>query len=92
MDNPGEMEVVTLGPLINLALAYLKEPQMAVAISDEIILKKYEAHAFIETKSEQTYGQFVIDQHHLLRKSVNVTICEEVDAKRFKELLFKNII
>lgn len=198
MSNPGEIEVVTLGPLMNLALAYLKEPRiaekvkkvvimggaglgpgnitpvaefnmyvdaeaasivlqsgmpitmvgwdvclgktflseedikylqqqsseiaefcvrcnqsvekfdekrfgkkgfdlpdptaMAVAISDEIILKKYEAYVYVETNSEQTYGQVIIDQHHLLEKNANVTICEEVDAKKFKELLFKNII
>lgn len=29
MQNPGEIEIVTLGPLTNLAMAYLKEPRIA---------------------------------------------------------------
>ena len=29
MSNPGELEIVTLGPLSNLAMAYLKEPRIA---------------------------------------------------------------
>ena len=29
MSNPGELEVVTLGPLTNIAMAYLKEPRIA---------------------------------------------------------------
>ncbi|MBR0412709.1 MAG: nucleoside hydrolase, partial [Eubacterium sp.] len=29
MDNPGELELITLGPLTNVALAFLKEPAIA---------------------------------------------------------------
>lgn len=38
MANPGEIEIVTLGPLTNLAMAYLKEPRIAKAIKKVYIM------------------------------------------------------
>lgn len=38
MNNPGEIEIVTLGPLTNLAMAYLKEPRIADKIKKLYIM------------------------------------------------------
>ena len=38
MENPGEIEVVTLGPLTNLAMAYLIEPEIAHKIKKVFIM------------------------------------------------------
>jgi purine nucleosidase len=38
MDNPGEIEIVTLGPLTNIAMAYLKEPRIAKNIKKIYIM------------------------------------------------------
>lgn len=38
MENPGEIEIVTLGPLTNLAMAYLKEPKLAENIKKVYIM------------------------------------------------------
>ena len=38
MANPGEIEIVTLGPLTNLAMAYLKEPRIARLIKKVYIM------------------------------------------------------
>lgn len=198
MANPGEIEVVTLGPLTNLAMAYLKEPQIAhcvknvtimgsaglgsgnitpaaefnifvdaeaasivlnsgmpitlvgwdvsmgktfidegdikylkaqnskiadfcvrcnsslqefnykrigkigfdlpdptavaVAIAPELVLDCMEVFAEVETNSEKTYGQVLIDSLHLMNKESNVKLCKLLDAAKFKEYLFDKII
>ncbi|MEG1524805.1 MAG: nucleoside hydrolase [Clostridia bacterium] len=38
MENPGQIEIVTLGPLTNLAMAYLKEPKIAENIKKVFIM------------------------------------------------------
>lgn len=38
MANPGEIEIITLGPLTNLAMAYLKEPRIAQNIKKAYIM------------------------------------------------------
>lgn len=38
MANPGEIEIITLGPLTNLAMAYLKEPRIAKNIKKVYIM------------------------------------------------------
>jgi purine nucleosidase len=38
MKNPGEIEIVTLGPLTNIAMAYLKEPEIAKNIKKIYIM------------------------------------------------------
>ena len=38
MGNPGEIEIVTLGPLTNLAMAYLKEPRIAENVKKVYIM------------------------------------------------------
>lgn len=38
MQNPGEIEIVTLGPLTNLAMAYLKEPRIAENVKKVYIM------------------------------------------------------
>lgn len=36
--NPGEIEIITLGPLTNLALAYLKEPRIAQLVKHVFVM------------------------------------------------------
>ena len=64
---------------------------MAVALYPDIVTKQLEAYCAVEYRSELTYGQTVIDQHNILQRDPNGTFCIEVDAKRFKEILFRLI-
>jgi purine nucleosidase len=61
---------------------------VAVAIDPGIITKQFEAYTFVEYKSEAAYGHFVIDRWHLAEKPHNATIVEEIDASRFKQMMF----
>lgn len=60
---------------------------MAVVLEPSIMTASIRAFATVERHSEATYGQLVIDPHHLLGQPPNATICRAVDALRFKALL-----
>lgn len=62
---------------------------VAVALYPDIVSKQFDAYGYVEYKSEQAYGQFIIDQLQLTRKPHNVTIITEIDAHRFKQKLFQ---
>ena len=62
---------------------------MAVALDASIVTKKFEAYTFVEYKSDSTYGQYVIDRWDLEEKAHNATIVEQIDALRFKQMLFR---
>ncbi|MCB9456874.1 MAG: nucleoside hydrolase [Anaerolineaceae bacterium] len=62
---------------------------MAAALDPEIITRQIDAHVYIEHKSEACYGQMVIDQHGLLQRPANARVCLQVDARRFKDILFR---
>jgi purine nucleosidase len=64
---------------------------MITAIYPEIVVQQFPAYCYVEHKSSDTYGQLVIDHYHLLQRSPNATICQKIDAQRFKELLFSRI-
>jgi purine nucleosidase len=61
---------------------------MAVALHPEIMIQQVRAYVFVEHRSLDTYGQLVIDPYNLLERPANATICGQVDAARFKEILF----
>ena len=61
---------------------------VAVALYPDIVVKKFDAYGSVEYKSEQTYGQFIIDQLQLTGEANNVTIVTEIDAQEFKQKLF----
>jgi purine nucleosidase len=62
---------------------------IAVAMDPEIITKQFDAYAFVEYKSEVSYGHFVIDRWQLAGEAHNATIVEEIDASRFKQMMFR---
>ncbi|HEX2619582.1 MAG TPA: nucleoside hydrolase [Phototrophicaceae bacterium] len=61
------------------------------AIYPEIITDQVNAYSYVEYRSPDTYGQMVIDRYKLLNRPPNVTICQKIDPKRFKQLLFERI-
>jgi purine nucleosidase len=65
---------------------------VAAAVYPEIILEIVEAYACIETKSETTYGQVIIDSMGLLKKFPNALICRSLDEQVFKARLFRAIV
>jgi len=65
---------------------------VAAAIWPDIIISQFDAYTYIETNSELTYGQLVIDRLNLLDKEPNAKICVELDSKKFRSLLFEHII
>ncbi|MCB9451189.1 MAG: nucleoside hydrolase [Anaerolineaceae bacterium] len=62
---------------------------MAAALYPDIITRQIDAYVHVEYRSEACYGQVVIDQHNLLQRPANACICLGVDARRFKEILFR---
>lgn len=64
---------------------------LIAALYPEIITQQIHAYSHVEYKSADLYGYMMIDIHHLLNRPPNVTICQKVDARRFKEILFARI-
>ena len=62
---------------------------VAVALYPEIVVKQFDAYGYVEYKSEQTYGQFIIDQLQLMGEANNVTVVTEINAYEFKQKLFQ---
>lgn len=55
----------------------------------DIVSESVMAHVEVETKSDLTYGQVVIDTVKLSKKEGGINICRNVDSERFKKLLFE---
>lgn len=62
---------------------------IAVAIWPDMVSAEFATYGYMETKSEQTYGQLIIDRFHVHKKPENVTICQEIDAERFKQKMLE---
>lgn len=62
---------------------------VAVALDPTLVTRQFEAYGYVETRSEQAYGQFVIDPYQMLGKAPNAAIVAEIDARRFKHMLFR---
>ena len=65
---------------------------VAVALYPDTVVNTLDVYACVETKSEATYGQIIMDTMHLLDRKPNATICRALDGRRFKERLFRAII
>lgn len=65
---------------------------VAAALFPDIITKQLSAYVSVEHHSPTTYGQVVIDRDNLLKQPPNATICYEIDAAKFKSLLFKLVV
>jgi len=63
---------------------------VAVAIQPDMA-ETVEVRADVETKSEQTYGQLILDERALSGKPKNARACQKLDARRFKQLLFDRL-
>ena len=61
---------------------------VAVALYPDIVTKQFDAYGYVEHKSENAYGQFIIDQLEIQKMPHNVTIVAEIDAQKFKQALF----
>src|SRR5256885_2110344 len=91
--NPG-IELVTLGPLTNVA--------MAVAIDPTIAIESSEHHVEIECESELTRGMTVVDRLNVSRDERNrgvwssvapapVDVVWKIDIARWKKLLYRSL-
>lgn len=65
---------------------------VAAAVYPDTVLDAIDAYTYVETRSETTYGQVIMDTMHLLKREPNATICRSLDGRRFKERLFRAII
>jgi purine nucleosidase len=65
---------------------------MIAALYPDIITEQVQAYCAVEHKSETSYGMLIIDEHRLLNRPPNATICLKIDAARFKQLLFQRIV
>jgi purine nucleosidase len=63
---------------------------VAVAIHPDMA-ETVDVRADVETKSEQTYGQLILDPAGLSDKPKNARACKKLDAPRFKQLLFDRL-
>lgn len=61
---------------------------MAVALYPEIVESYIEAFSWIEYKSEQGYGHFVVDSTNLTHKPENVKVITKIKSGCFKRKLF----
>ncbi|QFT13036.1 nucleoside hydrolase [Vibrio sp. THAF190c] len=62
---------------------------MAVALYPDIVESYIEAYSWIEYKSEQSYGHFVIDSTNLTHKPQNAKVITKIKDGYFKQKLFK---
>lgn len=74
-----------------LGLPGLPQPDpvaMAVALDREVCTHAERKYVDVETSSELTRGETVVDRFGVLNKEVNIEVCFAVDAAKFKSLLF----
>lgn len=62
---------------------------VAIALYPDLVTKQFDVYGYVEYKSENAYGQFIIDQLQLSGKPHNVTVITEIDATQFKEKLYQ---
>ncbi|HTX78605.1 MAG TPA: nucleoside hydrolase [Longilinea sp.] len=64
---------------------------MAVALDPTICIQRSRHFVDVETDSELTRGMTVVDELGVLKQPANAEICWAIDAKRWKEMLYKTI-
>jgi purine nucleosidase len=62
---------------------------MAIALDPTISTKQGKHYVDVEIRSEVTRGMTVVDQYGYLKKEPNAEVCWEIDAVRWKEMLFR---
>ncbi len=62
---------------------------VAAAMYPQMVTRSFRAYGLVDYKSENAYGQFMIDKDNLLGKPVNVNVVTEIDAQQFKHKLFQ---
>jgi purine nucleosidase len=65
---------------------------VAAAIYPELVLETLPAYTSVETRSETSFGQVIIDPHGLLSRPPNALICRRLDGPGFKERLFQALL
>lgn len=64
---------------------------MMVAMHPDLITEQVEVYSYIEYGSEGSYGLMVSDRFGLLKHKPNVTLVLDIDAQRFKEMLYERV-
>lgn len=62
---------------------------MAIALDREVATQVERKYVDVETTSELTRGETVVDRFGVLEKEPNIEVCFAVDAGKFKGMLFK---
>jgi purine nucleosidase len=69
----------------------LPDPTAVAAAIQPDMAETVEVRADVETRSEQTYGQLILDTANLSGKPNNARACRRLDPRRFKQLLFDRL-
>ena len=76
--------------MLGLAGLCLPDPvTMAIALDRAVCTRSERYFVDVETCSELTRGETVVDRFGVLDREPNVEVCLAVDANRFKEMLFQ---
>jgi purine nucleosidase len=62
---------------------------MAITLDPTVSTKQGEYFVDIETHSERTRGMTLVDQYGYLKQEPNAEVCWEIDAKKWKEILYR---
>ncbi|UFT99698.1 nucleoside hydrolase [Radiobacillus kanasensis] len=65
---------------------------MAIAADESIMLESNSYYVDVETSGEFTRGYSIVDINGRLEKPANVRVCEKVDRKKFKDILFSVLV
>ena len=77
--------------LFNTTSLAMPDPiAMAVAI-DRRVCRAQEFYVTVETESDLTRGETVVDRFGVLGQPPNVAVCLEPDAARFKQMIFDTL-
>lgn len=61
---------------------------MAVALNRDVSTHDERKYVDVETTSELTHGETVVDRFGVLEKEPNIEVCFAVDSEKFKRMLF----
>jgi len=64
---------------------------MAIALDPQVCKRTGKYFVDVETTGELTRGATVVDELGVTNKTPNVDVCWEIDAKRWKEVLYKTL-
>ncbi len=70
----------------------LPDPATVAAAFYSELVEDYSAYCYVEHKSENNYGQLVIDYLNVTKKETNALFCGKFNGESFKKKLFELII